>query len=322
MKKTAKAPSNIAFIKYWGKKDPSLNLPMNDSVSMNLSGCSTLTTVEFNSKFKKDRLILAGQEVFDKKLEKVSKHLDLVRKLARKNLRAKVTSKNNFPTGVGIASSASGFAALTLAAVSALGLKLSEKELSVLARLGSGSACRSIPDGFVNWHKGQNSQTSFAESIAPPSYWNLADIVVILQDVEKEISSRDGHALAQTSPYYKTRLSELGTRTKDVEDAIKKKDLEKLGTLIEEEAISLHMVAMTSKPPLFYWKPETLLLMQNLMAWRKEGLPAYFTIDAGPNIHIITEDKYEDKVTRKLKQLGFPKQTITNHPSEGARIVD
>lgn len=322
MKKTAKAASNIAFIKYWGKKDPSVNLPMNDSISMNLSGCTTTTTVEFDSNFEKDRLILGGREVFDKKLEKVSKHLDLIRKLAKTGLYAKVESKNNFPTDVGIASSASGFAGLTVAACSALELRLSEKELSVLARLGSGSACRSIPDGFVKWHKGKSSQTSFAESIAPPTHWNIADIVVIFSEEEKEVSSRDGHALAKTSPYYKTRLLEVNTTTKDVEDAIKKKDLEKLGSLIETEAISLHLVAMTSKPPLFYWKPETLLLMQSLMSWRKQGLFAYFTIDAGPNIHIISEDKYENKIIEKLKEFSFIKQIITNHPSQGARIVD
>lgn len=321
MKKTAKAPANIAFIKYWGKRDPSVNLPMNDSISLNLSDCSTLTTVEFDPGFDKDRLILGGREVFDKKLEKVSKHLDLIRKLAKTNLCAKVTSKNNFPTGVGIASSASGFAALTLAAVEALGLELPQKELSRLARLGSGSACRSIPDGFVKWHKGKNSETSFAESIAPPNHWDLLDIVVIFSEEEKEVSSRDGHGLALTSPYYKTRLKELPKRTKEVKDAIKKKDLEKLGILIEEEAISLHTIAMTSKPPLFYWKPETLLLMQSLMAWRKEGLPAYFTIDAGPNIHIITEGKYKDEVLERLGQFRWIKKIITNNPAPGARSV-
>lgn len=320
MKKTAVAPSNIAFIKYWGKRVPEINLPMNNSISMNLKNCLTVATVEFNPTWEKDLITLNGKALDEKKTRRVTEHLDRIRKMAGKNFFAKVDAKNNFPLGVGIASSASGFAALSLAATEALGLNLSQKELSVLSRLGSGSACRSIPDGFVEWHKGESSETSFAESIAPPSHWELLDIVVIFSEEEKEVSSRDGHTLAKTSPYYKTRLAELPKRTKELRSAILGKDLEKLGTLIEEEAISLHIVAMSSRPPIFYWQPKTLLLIQEILGWRKEGLPAYFTIDAGPNLHIVTEETYEDRVLRKLKGFNFIKKVISNTPAAGAAL--
>src|SRR3989344_2976508 len=154
MKETAIAPSNIAFTKYWGRKDELLRLPENGSVSMSLSNLLTTTTVEFSKDYEKDEVIINGKTPKDIEIERVVTHLDRVRKLAKINLKAKVSSNNNFPIAVGLSSAASGFAALTLAASKAAGLNLSEKELSILARQASGSACRSIPNGFVEWLDG------------------------------------------------------------------------------------------------------------------------------------------------------------------------
>jgi len=160
MKATAKAPANIASIKYWGRKDEKLRLPANDSISMNLSEVFTITTVEFSESYKKDEVKLVGKKLDRKEEKRIIDHLDRVRNLAKIKTFAKVVTKNNFPTGTGIASSASGFAALTVAAVKASGLEFSERQLSILARQGSGSACRSIPDGFVELKSGSSSDSS------------------------------------------------------------------------------------------------------------------------------------------------------------------
>src|SRR3989304_6673895 len=169
-KATAIAPSNIAFTKYWGRKDEVLRLPENGSISMCLSDLLTTTTVEFSENYTKDEVIINGGGLEAGEAERVIKHLDRVRKMANISLKAKVVSNNNFPTGTGLSSSSSGFAALTLAASKAAGLNLSEKELSILARQGSGSACRSIPDGFVEWLDGDTNETSYAVSLYPPSF--------------------------------------------------------------------------------------------------------------------------------------------------------
>lgn len=320
VKATAVSPANIAFIKYWGKRDPKLNLPFNNSISMNLSKCLTITTVEFSGRLRKDRVFIDDQEILASKKERVVNVLNVVRKEVNIDLRARVVSKNNFPADAGIASSASGFSALALAASKAAGLFLSKRKLSILARLGSGSACRSVVDGFAEWKERSNSQTSFAVQIAPPDHWDLRDIVAVVVKEKKKASSTEGHALALTSPHYKTRLTELKARIKNLRESLLKKQFKRFGQLLEEEAISLHMIAMTSRPPIFYWNKGTIGIINVLQKWREEGLFAYFTIDAGPNVHVICEGKDERKVNRKLEGLKNVLFTIINKPAKGARL--
>ena len=189
MKATAVAPSNIAFIKYWGKKDEALRIPSNGSISMNLSHVLTVTTVEFSSDYEDDVVIIDDIEQLGVARDRVVAHLNTVRKFADVPDFTKVVSKNNFPSSTGLSSSASGFAALTLAASTAAGLSLSEKELSILARQGSGSACRSIPSGFVEWVCGDTNEMSYAQSLYAPEYWDIADVVVIFNK-EKKVNYR------------------------------------------------------------------------------------------------------------------------------------
>src|SRR5579859_1114117 len=244
-KATACANSNLAFVKYWGKRDSALNIPTNGSISMNLSEARTTTTVEFD-------LSLPADEIFrqDKNgladpafTARTSRQLDRVRRLAGVQTRARVTTNNEFPAGVGIASSASGMAALTAAAAAALGLRLSERELSALARLGSGSACRSIPAGFVEWIAGDSHETSYAVQIAPPDHWNILDIAVVVSDKTKDLSSSDGHLLAVSSPFFNARLETIPGRLDRVRNAILQRNFEEFGREIETEAISLHAIA-------------------------------------------------------------------------------
>ena len=314
MKVTAVAPSNIAFIKYWGKTDEDLKIPENGSISMNLSNLLTTTTVEFSSDFKEDSVTINNENDL-KQSSKVIKQLDLIRKKANIFLKAKVVSKNNFPNGTGLSSSASGFAALTLATIKALGLKLNEKKLSILARQGSGSACRSIPDGFVEW------EGEWAKSIYPPDYWKIVDVIAIVSSQKKEISSTDGQKFAQTSPFFQTRLNNLKDKIHRFKKALETKNFTNLGEIIESEALELHAIMLTSTPSLIYWCPETLKLMKLVKQWKSEGLEVYFTLNTGQDIHLIVEEKNKDKLIYRLKEIKEIKKFIVNRPAIGVRLT-
>ncbi len=322
MKATAIAPSNIAFTKYWGRRDNILRLPANGSVSMTLSDLLTTTTVEFSPKFKKDQVTINGGGIEAGEAQRVIAHLDRVRNLARINLKAKVVSKNNFPAGTGLASSASGFAALTLAAICAAGLRLSEKELSILARQGSGSACRSIPSGFVEWLNGNTSQTSYGIQIFPPNHWDIADVVAIFTEEKKEVSSSTGHEAAQTSPFYKARIAGMKQKNKEFKKSIKDRDFDRFGQLLEQEALEFHAITLTQTPYLIYWTTGTLNTMKKVSVWRNMGLPVYFTVDTGQNIHLFVEGKNIKKLVSELKKLEGVKDIIVNTPGEGTRLSE
>lgn len=321
MKKTAIAPSNIAFIKYWGKRDEKLRIPTNGSISMNLSGLKTTTTVEFSKDFQRDWVIINNQGATSIPKERVVQHLDRIRKLAYLDHKAKVVSINNFPVSTGLSSSASGFAALTLAATSAAGLKLKERQLSILARLGSGSACRSIPSGFVEWREGGSSESSFAVSLYLPDYWDICDIVVIVGRKEKEVETTEGQKRAFSSPFFQERLKKIDIKIKLFKEYLKERNFEKFGELIEDEALELHAIILTSKPSLLYWFPETMRIMRLVRSWRKEGLPVYFTINTGHDVHLICQKEDIDKLLKRLKTVAGIKNIIVNRSSVGTRLV-
>lgn len=318
MKRTAKAPANIAFIKYWGKTNTELRLPANASISMNLSGALTTTTVEFSDDFDRDVVTCIDAAFTQHEQEKVIAHIDRIRSIAKIQTKAKVATKNSFPKGVGAASSASGFAALTVAGCSAAGLSISEKDLSVLARIGSGSACRSIPDGFVKWVTGTTSEESFAYSLYPSDYWDLCDILVIAESGQKSVSSTVGMEAAATSPFWENRFRTLPKRMQRVEKALAEKNFWMLGEAIEEDSLDMHYVMQTQTPPMYYWNEKTKDIMEAVKYWRSAGLAVYFTIDAGPNVHLICEAKDKTRVLENL--AGY--HVIVNQPSKGAHLID
>jgi diphosphomevalonate decarboxylase len=317
---TAVSCSNIAFIKYWGNRDPALRLPNNDSLSMNLSAATTTTTVEWDPGLADDQVVIQDREAQGERRARVVRHLDRIRAMAGLSSRARVTSENSFPMATGIASSASAFAALSLAASAAAGLNLSERELSCLARLGSGSACRSVPAGFTWWHAGHSHATSYAESIAGPDHWDLRDLVAVVSITPKAVSSADGHRLAPTSPFYAARLAALPARLQVVKEALLVRDFVRLGAAIEAEAIELHVIAMTSRPPIIYWLPVTLAVIQAVRDWRAEGLPVCFTLDAGPNVHLICPADHAPAVERRLIALPGVAQVIACAPGGGVQL--
>lgn len=319
MKTTAKAPANVGLIKYWGRKDEQLKIAENASFSVNLSHLITTTTVEFDKKYKKDEIYLKDIEEIEA-VKKVVMHLDRIRKLAKISLFARVASQNSFPSSTGLSSSSSGFAALTLAGTIAAGLNFSEKELSRLARLGSGSACRSIPDGYTEWH-GVSDGTSFAVSIFPHNYWEIVDIVAIVSTQKKDVSSSRGQMEARTSPFYPTRLLRIEEKLKQMKESIKEKNFRKFGELLEEEALELHAVMLTQKPSLIYWTPQTLSLMKKVREWRQGGIPVYFTINTGQDIHLFCEKKTVEILKKRLAEEPEVRELIVNTPSRGAHVV-
>lgn len=319
MKTTAIAPSNIAFIKYWGKKDEELRLPANGSISVNLSNLLTTTTVEFNKSLKTDDITINGKRDA-KKANRVMKHLERIRAVARIPTKARVVSQNNFPTAGGLASSASGFAALTIAGTKAAGLSLKEKELSILARQGSGSACRSVPDGFVEWLDGDTDKTSFAISLYPPSYWDIAIVVVLAGNEEKSVLTSEGMRFVKSNPFYPVRLSNMGRKIKELKQYMKKRDFERFGMLVESEALELHAMALTSAPPIIYWQPLTMRVMKLVQGIRSRYFPVYFTIDSGPHVCIVCEKKNQNLLIQKLRQQNI-QDIIINKPSLGTRLT-
>ena len=319
MKSTAIAPSNIAFSKYWGRKDEKLRLPMNGSIAMCLSNLLTTTTVEFDPKSKADDITINGEKR-EKEAVKVSKHLDRIRKLAGISTYAKVISQNSFPTATGLSSSASGFAALTVAGAKAAGLNLSEKELSILARQGSGSACRSIPGGIVEWLDGDTSDSSYAKTIFEKDYWDIADVVAVVSEGRKEVSTSKAHEEANSSPFMKARVEGMKKKNQDLKKIIKEKDFQKFGEFIEAEALELHAIYITQKPALIYLLPNSLLIIKLCKKWREEGLPVYFTVNTGQDIHLIVEKKNIKKLEEKLKEIPEVKEIIINYPGDGTKL--
>jgi len=311
---TALAHPNIAFVKYWGNRDKAMRLPENGSISMNLEELVTRTQVTFDPNLPADIFDLNSHRQTGLALQRVATHLNVLRGIRGIGTKAYVRSENNFPEGAGIASSASAFAALTVAAIRALGIEMPEKDVSRLARRGSGSACRSIPTGFVEWYRGTSDIDSYAVSIAPPDFWSLTDLVVIVDEKKKATGSSEGHELAKTSPYQAARIQDSDKRIERCRDAIQSRDFDLLAETIEMDCNMMHAVMMTSTPPLFYWNPLTLELIKTARHWRKTGIPVAYTIDAGPNVHLICDSAFENDLVEKINHFSWVKQVLICHP--------
>lgn len=319
---TAVASPNIALIKYWGNSDDALRLPVSPSISFNLAELHTRTSVTWDPALTADAVVINGQPVSGPTLERVTHQLDHIRRLADYGGFARVDSANNFPTGTGIASSASAFAALSLAATAALDMTLSERELSALARLGSGSASRSVPGGFVAWYTGEDHASSFAESFAPASHWDLVDLIAVVSQEHKSTGSTAGHRLAPTSPLQAARIATAQERFDRCQAAVLGRDFATLAEVVELDNNVMHGVMMTSTPPLLYWEPVTLDLIKRVRQWREtDGLAVCYTIDAGPNVHCICTAQAAPEVERRLRALPGILDLRRATPGEGTRLV-
>ncbi|MFD2043373.1 diphosphomevalonate decarboxylase [Ornithinibacillus salinisoli] len=307
MKATAKAHTNIALIKYWGKRDEKLILPTNNSLSLTLDGFYTKTTVEFREDLTEDIFYLDHKLVTDEQYHRVTKFLDLIREYAQeKTLFAEVHSINEVPTAAGFASSASGFAALAAAAARALNLGLSDQELSKITRQGSGSACRSIYGGFVEWHKGMelDGSDSYAVPVSPQDHWDVRVAAVVLSAKMKKVSSREGmRRTVETSPFFSSWVDSIPSDLEDIKQGIKERDFEKVGQIAEANCLKMHATTLGANPPFTYWHDTTLAVMQTVQQLRENGIPAYFTIDAGPNVKVLYLPENEEKVQDILREI-------------------
>ena len=315
---TARAHPNIALIKYWGNRDDALRLPANPSISFNLSGLETTTRVAFEPSLAADSIEIDGLAAQGPAAERVVRHLDHIRALSGQGARASVVSRSNFPAGTGIASSASAFASLTVAACAASGLSLSEDHLSRIARLGSGSAARSIPDGFVALETGAHDEQAFAHSLAAHTHWNLIDCIALVSREPKSVGSSEGHRLAATSPLQLARVEDASRRFEACRRAIQEKDFLQLAEVVEQDCLMMHAVMMTSRPSLLYWLPATVRILHEVREWRAHGLAAAFTVDAGPNVHCLCEAASLEQVVFRLSHIPEVTQVIVCHPAPGA----
>ncbi|MFH1978454.1 MAG: diphosphomevalonate decarboxylase [Candidatus Aenigmatarchaeota archaeon] len=323
MKATAIANANIALVKYWGKRDKKLMLPNNGSISLTLGDLNTHTTVEFDPKYEKDVFILNGEE-----LESASTldHLDVIREMAGIKDKAKIVSKGNFPVAAGLASSASGLAALSVAGAKAAGLNLDKKELSILSRRGSGSASRSVEGGFVEWIKGEkeDGSDSFGVQIADENFWKEFRIVTVITSTkEKKVKSRAGMSqTVATCPYYDGWLKTVNEDLDKVREGIKEKNFTKVGETAEYNCLKMHATMMTTKPPIIYWNDVTMRVIHSVMDWREEGLESYFTIDAGPQVKIMCLEKDVKEIGKRLSKIKGIEKVLVCKPGGEARLVD
>lgn len=298
------APANIALCKYWGKRDADLNLPINSSLSISLGKLGTRTVVKFAK--TADRIFLNGKPAPKDFAARISAYLDLFREEGQ---FFEVRTKNNIPTAAGLASSASGFAALVKAFDQLMGWGFNPRELSILARIGSGSATRSIYDGFAVWHAGvrADGMDSYAEGFSRP-WKNLRVGILEVSKDRKKTGSTDGmHRTVETSELYEAWLPQADCDFDELRTAIAAQDFPMLGKTAENNALAMHATMLAAWPPLCYWKPQTVALMHKVWQAREDGLELYFTIDAGPNLKLL----FLQKDQAAVKAL-FPKVQIVS----------
>jgi diphosphomevalonate decarboxylase len=333
MHSVASANTNIALCKYWGKCDPALNLPAVPSLSLTLAGLTTHTEVRLDPSLQMDSLHLNDHEVSGEPLRKVSRHLDrLVRQLGLSGRPfAEVRSHNNFPTAAGLASSASAFAALTVAGYGALlGERALEKPLdrsllSSWARQGSGSAARSLFGGLAVLGVGTPGQVDSAQAtqlLAPEDWSELRLVIGVVSDEAKETSSTDGMTwTANTSPYFAPFVAAAPRDLLEATAAVRGKELALLGRIAERSALRMHASAMAADPGVVYLRGSTIEGYHAIVRSRKEGIEAYFTCDAGPHPKALTTAAHAERVATALSSVPGVKRTIIAHPGEGARLI-
>lgn len=319
----ARAHTNIALIKYWGKRDKALFLPMNSSLSLTLDAFYTDTKVVFDRNLTEDVFYLNGQLQDYSETEKISRFLDLFREYIGGGTRARVESLNFVPTAAGLASSASAFAALAFATATALNLQMTREELSTFARRGSGSSTRSLFGGFVEWDMGTDSETSMAHPIDDAD-WDIGMVVLAVNTGQKKIASRVGmdHTVA-TSPFYQAWVDTAKEDLQAIKQAIADRDFEQVGQITEHNGMKMHATTLSANPPFTYWSADSLVAQEAVRQVREEkGLSAYMTMDAGPNVKVLCRASQMAELVEALAHH-FPKEKIiTSLPGRAAYVLN
>lgn len=322
---TALAQPNIALVKYWGKRDDALNLPASGSLSITLDALHTRTSVRFDAVLASDDIILNGRHD-EAESHKLGAFLDLMRARAGIATRAQVVSANDFPTGAGLASSASGFAAMAVAVDRALALGLGASDLSRLARRGSGSAARSIFGGFVEMASGERAdgEDAFATPLLDAQAWPLKVVIAITTHAAKSVSSRAGMDLSRrTSPFYRDWVT-TGTSYLDAaREAVLARDFDKLAEVGEASCLAMHAVMLSTHPGLIYWNGATVECMHRVRTLReREGHGVFFTIDAGPQVKAVCLPDAAPHVAEALRSIPGVETVLTSGLGSGARCIE
>lgn len=300
------APANIALVKYWGKRDEALNLPVASSLSISLGPLGSHVRLA-PSDSPADRIFLDDAELppATSFASRATAWLDLVRPAP--SFAFELRARNTVPTAAGFASSASGFAALAKAADALFGWNLPQKSLSILARLGSGSAARSLADGFVEWHAGERPDGMDSYGTPLPDRWaTLRVAACVLSSKEKPVGSREGMRRAvQTCPFYSLWPATVERDLATLRAAIAARDIALLGATAESNCLAMHALMMATRPPILYFLPETLETVRAVWAARADGVPVWFTMDAGPNVKLVFEEATEEAIRAR-----FPSATL------------
>lgn len=325
MKATAIAHPNIALVKYWGKRDPVLNLPVAGSLSLTLAGVSTRTSVEFDPALRNDEVILDGEPLpSGRAYDRIAEFLDLIRAPAGLRAGARVGTTNDFPTAAGLASSASGFAALAMAAAGAAGLPLSVEELSALARRGSGSAARSLFGGFAEMRPGSRADgiDAHAVAVAPEDHWDLRCLIALTTLGAKKVSSTIGMNHTQaTSPLFQPWVDTVAGDLDAARTAIGDRDFDHLATVAERSCLRMHATALGADPGILYFNATTVRLIHAIRGAREEGLSAFFTIDAGPHVKCFCPAQDAHEVEALLRSTEGVLDVLSTRPGPGAYLV-
>ncbi len=326
---TARYPSNIALVKYWGKYGE--QMPCNASLSMTLSQAFTEVKLSYTQKKSKAPALVYsfnGQphELFRQRIfNYVTRQKAYTQLLEHYSLR--MESTNSFPHSTGIASSASAFAAIAAAllkANSASEMNFTRKA-SCLARLGSGSACRSFYGPFVLWGqlddiRGSSNDYAIPVNAVHPNFRRMSDAILIVEDAPKKVSSSTGHALMSGHPFANARFKQANKHCLAMVAALKSGDFDAFISITEREALSLHAMMMTSQDYYFLIKPKTLEIIEQITQFRKDTkLPLCFTLDAGPNVHVLYPESIQSEVHSFLKQISI-KSIIYDHAGVGGTV--
>ncbi len=314
----AEACANIALAKYWGKSERGSNLTAVPSLSLTLDALRTRTEVRFDSSLSTDCLRLGGEDVSGRPLERVTELLQRLRRLSSEKRFASVVSENNFPTAAGLASSASGFAALSMAAAQGAGLAQTPGQLSGHARRSSASAARSLFEGFALL----GAEKDEAEALLPAAYWEVVMVVAVVSSGPKAIGSTGGMVhTKKTSPFYKSWVSEAPAIYEEIKQGVLMKDFEQVADAMEHSTRLMHATMLTSRPPVLYLKGPTMELMHEIDFLRKSGSPAAYTMDAGPNVKVLTLRSEAPKIARFLNSFPGVESTIVCAPGPGASTL-
>jgi len=319
---TAVAHPNIALAKYWGKLDDARRMPAVPSLSVTLEGMKTTTQVIFDDALEADELVLNGAPTLGRPLARVSAMLDRVRARASLSARVRVATDNDFPTAAGLASSASAFAALSVAAAYAAGLPVEPDELSDLARRSSVSAARSLHGGFVELPVGGTVERLTASQVAPPEHLDLAVLVLVTHEGEKPISSTEAMRITRdTSPYYEAWIRSAPDMFERIRSAVLEKNFRQLGEVSEQSALRMHAVALASSRGLLYWNAGTVSAIDAVRRLRAQGMNTYFTIDAGPHVKVLLPSAELEAARKELEAVDGVLRTISTSPGGPAHIM-